>query len=163
MRTIRLAAALVLLLAGCAHVAAPPRNDLAGTWRLVEFWNRAAEDQPKQYPYGEHPLGYIVYDRAGNVFVQMATSTPPPRVTEQERRQLTAAQLATMMDEYVAYFGTYTIDAAKGVVTHHVLGDVRREYTGTDQPRPFRLHGDELIIGDSKTWLRRFERVKETP
>ncbi len=32
-------------------------------------------------------------------------------------------------------------------------------YTNTDQPRPFILKGDTLIIGDQKTWKRVLERV----
>ena len=63
------------------------------------------------------------------------------------------------LSDYVAYFGTYTVDAARGVVTHHVTADVRGEYTGTDQPRRFRIEGDTLIIGDEKKWLRRLVRV----
>jgi hypothetical protein len=65
-----------------------------------------------------------------------------------------------MLQEYVAYFGTYTVDAAHGVVIHHVAADLRRDYTGTDQRRTFQLSGDELIIGDSRTWLRRFVRIR---
>jgi hypothetical protein len=63
-------------------------------------------------------------------------------------------ELSTTLQGYVAYFGTYTVDPARGVVVHHVIADVRREYTGTDQVRPFRLTADELQIGDGKTWLR---------
>jgi hypothetical protein len=32
-------------------------------------------------------------------------------------------------------------------------------YTHTDQPRPFVLHGDTLIIGDQTTWRRVLQRV----
>ena len=47
---------------------------------------------------------------------------------------------------YAAYFGTYTVDATKGTVTHHVEGSLIADYTGTDQVRPFRIEGDRLII-----------------
>jgi len=36
---------------------------------------------------------------------------------------------------------------------------VLRQYTGTAQPRPFKIVRDELLIGDGKTYLRRFKRV----
>lgn len=58
---------------------------------------------------------------------------------------------------YVAYFGTYTVDATKGTVTHHVEGSLRPDYTGTDQVRPFRVDGDQLIIEirQGQQYLRR--------
>jgi hypothetical protein len=61
---------------------------------------------------------------------------------------------------YFAYFGTYTVDAEKHVVTHHVEGSLAPECTDSDQPRPFKLEGDRLEIGDGKTWRRVLERVR---
>ena len=40
---------------------------------------------------------------------------------------------------YVAYFGTYTVDPKKDIVTHHVEGSLRVDYMGTDQVRPFHI------------------------
>ncbi len=57
-----------------------------------------------------------------------------------------------------AYFGTYTVDTQKHAVTHHVEGSLAPEFTDTDQPRPFKLEGDRLEIGDGKTWRRLLER-----
>ena len=153
-------AAALLVLAACAHTTAIT-PDIAGTWRLVEYWDQESESQPKSYPFGEQPLGFIVYDRAGNVFVQIAKNPQPKRLSQDQLRRLDAGQLRATIEDYVSYFGTYTVDAAKGVVTHHVTADARREYTGTDQPRPFHIEGDELIIGDSKRWLRRLVRVRK--
>jgi hypothetical protein len=153
-------AVLALLFAGCAATRLSPGPDIVGTWRLVEYWNRDAADQPKTYPYGEQPLGFIIYDRAGNVLVQIAKNPQRPRVAKEDFARMTVEELRAMLQEYVAYFGTYTVDAAHGVVIHHVAADLRREYTATDQRRTFQLSGDELIIGDSRTWLRRFVRIR---
>lgn len=159
MKTIAAAAALLSLT--CAHQNPRlPSPDLIGTWRVVEFWNQKSPDAPKQYPFGEHPIGYIVYDATGHVFVEMATNPQPSRITEQQRHALTREDALSTIEAYVAYWGTYTIDVSHGVVVHHVEGDSRREYIGTDQERPFRVTGNELRIGDGKTWLRRFIRVK---
>ena len=64
-----------------------------------------------------------------------------------------------LLDNSVAYWGTYIVDLAAGVVTHNVLSDLSNGYAGTVQPRPFRLNGDRLVIGDGKTWTRVLERV----
>ena len=160
-RTLRvLLVSLSVALSACAHsstVAEPA--ELVGTWRLVEYWDRESEDQAKQYPYGEQPLGFIVYDRTGHVFVEFAKG-PQARLSKAELDRLTPQELRSLLQEFVAYFGTYTVDTRNGLVVHHVTADVRREYTGTDQPRRFKVTGDELTIGDSRRWLRRFVRVK---
>ena len=152
---------LVLGLNGCAHrVIVSPSADIVGTWRLEEYWDRDEETQTKRYPFGENPLGYFVYDHAGNVLIQIAKNPRPPRLSEEAFGRLSTEELRPMLQEYVAYFGTYTVDAAHGVVVHHVIADLRREYGGTDQPRQFQLAGDVLLIGDSRTWLRRLVRVR---
>jgi hypothetical protein len=62
-------------------------------------------------------------------------------------------------DNYMAYFGTYTVDKATNTVTHNVTTDVLRAYTGSVQPRPFKIVDGVLQIGDGTTYLRCFKRV----
>jgi|SRR5271168_1699615 len=137
-------------------------NALTGTWRLVDFADMD-KDGKWQSRFGEHPRGYFVYDATGHVHIQImkapplapfpegnvATGTPP-----------SAEHALAAYTAYVAYFGTYTVDAEKHVVTHHVEGSLAPEFTGTDQARPFKLEGDRLEIGDGKTWRRVLERVR---
>ena len=56
-----------------------------------------------------------------------------------------------MLDNSVAYWRTYTVDLAAGVVTHNVLSDLSNGYAGTVHLPPFHLNGDRLVIGDGKT------------
>jgi hypothetical protein len=51
------------------------------------------------------------------------------------------------------------VDRLHGTFVTHVEGSLNPMYTNTDQPRPFVLKGDTLIIGDQKTWKRVLERV----
>jgi Lipocalin-like domain len=60
----------------------------------------------------------------------------------------------------VAYFGTYTVEDNRRIVTHHVEGSLSPDFTDTDQSRPFKLEGGRLEIGDGKTWRRVLERVR---
>jgi hypothetical protein len=139
--------------------AAPP---IVGCWMMVEAWDMNDPGKPgKSYPWGDPPLGYWVYDAAGNVSVQISlnpplsnlgdswwTDTPPP-----------VDEMVTSLNNYMAYFGTYTVDYSSGTVTHNVTTDVLRQYTGTSQGRPFAIVDGELLIGDRTTYLRRFKRV----
>jgi hypothetical protein len=153
-----------LLLVGVASAQRPAgeAHALIGTWRLVEFAD-LDKGGKWQHKYGEHPRGYIVYDASGHVHVQIM-KVPPlapfPEAETGDGKQPSAEHAFAAYTAYTAYFGTYTVDEKKHVVTHHVEGSLRPDYTGTDQARPFKLEGDRLEIGDGKTWRRVLERVR---
>jgi hypothetical protein len=46
---------------------------------------------------------------------------------------------------YVAYFGTFSVDAAAGVVTHHVQGSLNPSM-GPEQRRSYQLSGTQLTL-----------------
>ena len=157
-----LSCSLLLVTLGIAQQPAEAAHALIGTWRLVEF-----ADLDKQgnwtYQFGEHPRGYFVYDPTGHVHIQIMKVPPLAPFPEQnwdEGKAPTAEHALAAYNGYVAYFGTYTVDEARHVVTHHVEGSLSPDYTGTDQPRPYTLQGDRLEIGDGKTWRRVLERVR---
>jgi hypothetical protein len=138
-------------------------RDLIGTWRLVEFWDRDSATAPKRYTYGEKPTGYFTYDATGHVSIQIQKG-PQPNIIAANRgeswfKKASQEELRAAVESYRAYFGTYTVDLARGIVVHRVEGDSRQLYTGTDQNRTFRLAGDSLIIGNSTTDRRVLLRV----
>jgi hypothetical protein len=139
-------------------------TELVGTWRLVEFWDRDSVRTPKRYAYGEHPSGYFIYDPTGHVSIQIQQG-PTPTTVARDRGEdwfqtSTPEELRAAVRAYRAYFGTYTINRAEGVVIHQVEGDSRGLYTGSAQRRKFRLIGDSLIIGNDSTARRVLVRVR---
>jgi len=134
---------------------------LVGTWRLLDFAD-LDKDGTWHCRFGEHPRGYFVYDATGHVHIQIM-KVPPlapfPEAQLGDGKPPTPEHALAAYSAYVAYFGTYTVDAGKRVVTHHVEGSLAPDFTGTDQPRPFQLEGDRLEIGDGKTWRRLLERM----
>ena len=140
----------------------PDVQNLIGTWRVVEFAD-LDKDGKWVYWFGEHPRGYFVYDGTGHVHIQIMKVPPLPRFPEANWDVGTPPSpehAVAAYSAYEAYFGTYTVDDAKHVVTHHVEGSVHPDYTDTDQPRPFKLQGDRLEISDGKTYRRVLERVR---
>jgi hypothetical protein len=135
---------------------------LIGTWRVVEIAD-LDKDGKWQYRYGDHPRGYFVYDETGHVHIQIM-KVPPlapfPEAKLVEGKLPSPEHALDAYSAYVAYFGTYTVDAEKSVVTHHVEGSLAPDFTDTYQPRPFKLEDDRLEIGDGKTWRRVLERVR---
>ncbi len=121
------------------------------------------KDGKWQHRFGEHPRGYFVYDATGHVHIQIMKAPPLARFPEENAVKGTppsAEHALAAYTGYFAYFGAYTVDAEKRVVTHHVEGSLAPEFTDTIQPRPFKLESDRLEIGDGKTWRRVLERVR---
>ena len=128
---IRCSSVLILFLLSQALWAQSPPS-IVGTWRVVAFETHNADGTVIK-EFGDKPLGYFIYDATGHLAIQVMENpakNDPPKA--------------------FAYFGTYTVDAAKGIVIHHVEGAVGdpkvREYIGKDERRPFRFEGDHLII-----------------
>lgn len=142
---------------------------IVGTWRLVTFED--VEDGKIIRRFGEKPNGLFVYTADGHVIIQISNPANPACISQGKKTLpgrkddialpvCNPQQFESLLDGTVAYWGTYTVDLAKGVVTHNVIADVANGYAGTAQPRQFRLDGDRLVLGDGKTWTRVLDRVK---
>ena len=145
-----------------AVVAGEP--GLIGTWRLIRFEDRS-KDGKIDKPYGEHPLGYFVYDTTGHLSVQIMRNPPLPSFVSGDEDKATDAEMVQAYGAYVAYFGTYRVDKAHHVLHHQVEGALNTTYTNTDQLRPYRLSGDTLIIElddpkDGAHYYRELHRVR---
>jgi hypothetical protein len=120
-------------------VSAPdPTSDVAR--RLVGVWRYAGTkvDGELRADRGD-PRGIIIYDASGHMAVQIV----PGR---EARANAPASQ-------FIAYFGTYSIDERAGTVTHHREGDLRPDGE-IDAVRKYEFVGDRLI-------LRPVDRVQE--
>lgn len=129
------------------------QKQLVGTWRLIEFTNRDPANGKWIFPYGENPKGYFTYTKNGIVNLNIS-STIPLRISEDSTKKYFPNLYEYLSHTALGYFGFYTVDRGKSIVTHHVKGGTIPDYIDTDQPRPFSFHGDTLIIGDYKTWRR---------
>src|SRR4051812_32988670 len=157
-----LCSSLLLVTVVFAQHPAEEAHALIGTWRIVEFAD-LDNDGKWIYWFGEHPRGYFVYDATGHVHIQIMKVPPVapfPESNWDKGKPPSPEHALAAYTAYGAYFGTYTVDATKRVVTHHVEGSLQPDYTDTDQPRPFKLVGDRLEITDGTTYRRVLERVR---
>ena len=130
-----------------------PAGQLIGTWRLIEFADLDLTTSTWTYSYGKNPKGYFTY--TGNGIVNLNISAETPLIISEDSARRYNVNLEKWVNyNSVGYFGTYTVDVNRSVVTHHVKGGSMPWYIDTDQERPFILKGDTLIIGDNKTWKR---------
>lgn len=137
-------------------VSESTQTELVGTWRLI-----SAEDFDSQtgkwvpYTFGNPPSGYFFYDATGHASIQIMT-TPPQQIATPDSP--TPDEALAIFNNYIAYYGTYTVDAKN--IYHQVEGAWDPSQVGTVQTRPYQLSGDQLIIGDQVTYKRVLERVK---
>ncbi|GAC1454413.1 MAG: hypothetical protein PVSMB6_10090 [Steroidobacteraceae bacterium] len=96
------------------------------------------------------PTGVLIYDRFGHVAAQLSR---PGRTVEALADECRAAEkvkgtrdTAQTILGYDAYFGTFTVDAKAGVVTHHLESALFPGDVGKDIKRNFSVSGDTLTI-----------------
>lgn len=143
--------------------AAAAAKSLTGTWAVVRYENRKP-DGSVDLPYGPNPKGYFIYDPTGHLSIQFMRTPPTPRFAAGDDKG-TDGEVRGAYDGYIAYFGTWRINDDATAVIHVVEGSLKPSYTGTDQPRPFTLDGDTLIVrpapaADGTTFYRELRRVR---
>jgi hypothetical protein len=145
----------VLFIAVFGSVPASAQGEIAkrliGTWRLV-----AVVDQTGNSPRGPHPTGYIHYDPAGVMSVQIMPDWERPKFSF---GQATPEQAKAALQGYTAYFGTYSVNEETATVTHHRTGNINPGDMG-DFVRQVEFHDNRLILRSLDTNnLNTWERV----
>jgi len=113
---------------------------LIGNWRLVTYETVDAGGRRAQ-PYGE-AVGRLNYDDRGNMSGQVMR----PHRARVELGEGNAQQVRAAYTGYIAYFGTYEVDAGGSRVVHHVQGSLNPAWVGSDQVRAMRFEGDRLVL-----------------
>jgi len=128
---------------------------IVGLWRLVsaDNWDSATKSWTP-YVFGNPPSGYFIFDPTGHASVQIMT-TPPVSIASPDNP--TPVEALKIFNNYIGYYGTYTLDA--GNIHVLVEGAWDPSQVGTDQVRPYELRGDTMIIGDQVTYRRTLQRV----
>lgn len=104
--------------------------DLVGTWRLVS-WAAVADDGEARAPFGDDPLGYVVYTSGGHMITTISRAG----------RTLTGGDLTSAPDtarlaayaSFIAYSGTFHVDGED--VVHIVEMSSLPDWVGTEQRR----------------------------
>ena len=121
-------------------MAAPARDRLIGSWRLVSYETRDAGGRVGR-PYGD-AVGRLSYDDRGNMAGQvMRPNRAPVDIGSGGAQPVRAAYIG-----YIAYFGTYEVAADGRSVIHHVEGALNPSWVGGTQRRSMRFDGDRLVL-----------------
>jgi hypothetical protein len=130
---------------------------LVGTWRLISFQVRGPGDAIR-YPFGPDATGLLIYTAnglmAGQIMRRGRATFASATITGG-----TSDELAEAATGYIAYAGTYSVDEAAAVVTHHVTMSLFPNLVGTDQRRGMALDGDRLDLSAGAMVIS-WERVR---
>jgi hypothetical protein len=119
-------------------------NRLVGAWRLVTVEDHHPDGRVT-YPYGEHPIGYLLYHPDGYMSATLMAADRPPLAQPSRPYALSAEDAAAVIRTMgSAYCGTY--DVQEGSVVHHVQASLIPNLTGADEVRPFELIDEHLYV-----------------
>ena len=164
--------ALALMLCSLAPAAAFPAKEgkkdlphkIVGTWRLVSSTVQYPDGRLLPDPsFGPSAKGYLFYDSTGHMCMQLMN---PNRFDWREPTRPTAQQLASAINGYHSYCGTYEFRENGGLVTHHVELALVPNEVGTSVQRQVTFAGDRLNLvaegtydGQRLTFTLTWERV----
>jgi hypothetical protein len=139
-------------------------EDFIGSWHLVD-WRIEYSDGGVTHPFGDRPLGFIVYAPDG-IMSASISRTARPAFAVANVRNASAEDKAAAFDSYFHYAGPWRIEGEE--VVHQVTMALNPAMTGTDQRRLARFDGrgglelsaDEAIKGGTSRrhilqWQRR--------
>ena len=131
-----IALASAVILAGAqapAHLSPAGKDALIGAWRLVRIDVPGADGT---VAHTSQPEGMLIYTRDGHVSVQLMY---PKSANSPDNEYV--------LGGYEASFGSYDVDEAKHLVTHHVRGSITRSLlVGKDLPRLYQITPDRHLI-----------------
>jgi hypothetical protein len=116
----------------------------AGAWRLLDAYSEA-ESGRYPFPLGDAALGFIMYDAFGHMSAQLMSANRLD-FSSRHPEEVQLEEFKVAYQGYTSYYGTYTIDAEKSTITHHVEGSLAPSWVGRDQVRFFELVDGELYL-----------------
>ena len=123
-------------------------EQLIGAWNLVS-WCEIKSDGTAHVPPDD--IGKLIYTADGHVSAQIARRHPG-RLQNDDWRRASDAEIRTAWESYFGYFGTYTVDSERALITHHVEGAYFPNLVGTDQVRRYRFEDSRLILEANTAW-----------
>jgi hypothetical protein len=118
------------------------KNRLVGTWRLVSYEIRGPDGQIL-YPFGENPVGYLMYGEDGYMHAALMKANRP-RMSVEMLVLGTTEEKAWAAVYFESYCGRYEIKGDK--VFHHVEVSLNPNWPGEVLERGMQLKDDTLVL-----------------
>jgi Lipocalin-like domain len=142
-------------------------TSVVGTWRLVSSEGRSSAGDVSR-PYGDGPVGLLLYGPDGYMSATLMRPDRPPFASG-DRLRGTLEEVRLASEGFLAYCGTYDLDASKGLIVHHVTAADFPNIVGTDLVRRFVMENGYLaletqpVLRAGKTWVFRLTWAPAPP
>jgi hypothetical protein len=125
--------------------AAQTANDLIGAWTLVSDEN-LRPDGSRVHTMGLDPQGLVIFLADGRYSLQILR-TGRPRFASNNRMEGTQEENKAAVQGANPHWGRYSVNEADRTILFKIEHAFFTNWEGTEQTRPFTLHGDQL------TWI----------
>ena len=119
-------------------------EELPGTWLLQSRIDVTASGERHPDPLlGDDPVSILIYDRTGHFAAQFMKRD---RSAVAQAAPANAKNNTQAQGGYDAYFGSYSVDDAKGTVTQRLQGSLSAANVGMELTRAMTVTGETLVI-----------------
>ena len=120
------------------------REDLLGTWTLYACQGESSDGR-KFLPYGEQPLGTLVYLPDGLMSVHLMARDRSLFASE-DISQATADEIRSAFASFDAYSGRWEFDQSESIVVHDIECGKVPNWVGKKHKRFCELHDQVLTL-----------------
>ncbi len=120
------------------------KEDLLGCWQLESWAIGYSDREDFTYPYGEEPVGLLLYTNDGWMSASIARPERAALPEDVSYRKLSDEVKAGAFTSYFHYAGRYRV--ADGDVVHQVTQSLNPNFPGTEQLRHAELDGQTLVL-----------------
>lgn len=119
------------------------KQDVVGVWKLISFEIFWKDSRKVIRPYGENPVGYLIYTLDG--FVSLHFMRANRKVcSSADYRNTTVSEKTEMADNYGGYIGRFEI--RDQTIIHYPEVCVFPNFHKVPQEREFSLSGKRLTL-----------------
>jgi hypothetical protein len=114
-----------------------------GTWTLIKCI-AIQQDGEITFPYGEKPIGQILYDTKGNMMVEIMNQEIK-KFKNDNPFQGIPEEIIPAYNGFLAYYGTYKILPDSNLIIHNIACSFPN-WVGQNQIRHFEFKNNKLIL-----------------
>lgn len=121
----------------------PELEQVIGCWKLVSYEFRDPEGELLPIsPWGDDPVGTIIMDDKNHFSAQIMRKNRPEFDSDSPSSEVMKFAYAG----YMAYFGTFEVNADEGILINRVEGSLNPDWVGTEQIRHFEFSYGQLVL-----------------
>lgn len=140
---------LLLILLVQTIVGFSQNSELVGPWKLVSIDN-IYPDGSRVHPYGEKPVGLLIFDEYNNYAIQILKESRP-KIASGNKNDCTPEEYASIVQGSNAHFGTYKMDKEHQKISFSIKHASFPNWENTVQNRSYSLKDGVLKYVVSRT------------